>query len=102
MTGFSVLTEQVQATAAEVARIEEAARGQVAQISDEVQALLSGGWVGGAASGFARGWQDWQAGAQEVLQALAAMSELLAETGRGYAAVEAANTQVVTGPASAL
>lgn len=49
-----------------------------------VEALLSGGWTGSAADGFAHGWEQWHAGATEVLDALRSMGHLLGNTGRDY------------------
>jgi len=44
----------------------------------EVAALLDGGWAGIAADAFDRGWEQWRAGAAEVLAALASMRDLVA------------------------
>ncbi|MGH3624215.1 MAG: WXG100 family type VII secretion target, partial [Sciscionella sp.] len=54
----------------------------------EVAALLSGGWQGSAAEGFAQGWEQWHAGANDVLEALATMGRLLGTTGQNYELVD--------------
>lgn len=102
MAGFDVTDAQMLATAAELGRVQENVRAQQARLSGEVEALLAGGWVGGAASGFARGWREWSVGADEVLQALAATAQLLAASGRGYESAETANTSVVRAPEAGL
>jgi WXG100 family type VII secretion target len=50
----------------------------------DVEALIGGGWQGNAARGFAEGFEQWQAGAREVVEALAQMGQLLGATGRDY------------------
>jgi WXG100 family type VII secretion target len=47
------------------------------RIDREVGVLLDGGWSGVAAASFAEGWSDWRAGAQDVLDGLVAMGQLL-------------------------
>ena len=48
-------------------------------ISRDVATLLDGGWTGTAAEAFDRGWQEWEAGAAEVLAALATMRHRVAD-----------------------
>ena len=50
----------------------------------EVDAVLGGGWQGGAARGFAQGWDQWKTGANDVLDALRSVGHLLGATGRDY------------------
>lgn len=47
-----------------------------------VDVLLDGGWSGRAADAFLEGWEEWRAGAAQVLEALATMAELI---GRSHA-----------------
>jgi WXG100 family type VII secretion target len=54
------------------------------RLKEEVDALFNGGWQGKAAAGFAQGWDEWHAGATEVLDALKTMGSLLDATGRDY------------------
>lgn len=42
-----------------------------------VEVLLDGGWSGRAADAYLEGWTDWRAGCDQVLEALAAMAELV-------------------------
>lgn len=48
-----------------------------ARIDRQVGALLDGGWTGVAADAFTDAWQEWEAGARRVVEALAAMGGLL-------------------------
>lgn len=96
MTGFSVITAQLRATAAEVGHISEEAQSGVASLRADVEGLLDGGWAGYAASGFAAGWQEWVTGADEVLAALSMMTQLLNTTAQGYEDHEAAADSAIT------
>lgn len=42
-----------------------------------VDVLLDGGWSGRAASAYLEGWEEWRAGCDQVLAALATMAELV-------------------------
>jgi WXG100 family type VII secretion target len=48
-----------------------------ARVGSDVDSLLSGGWRGVAAHALAEGWADWQAGARDVLDGLAALGRIL-------------------------
>lgn len=84
MTGFGVMPAELQACGAMLARLSEEVRAELKAVGSEVDGLLSGGWRGGAAEGFAQGWEDWQVGAHEVLEALATMGRLLGTSGGHY------------------
>lgn len=86
MTGFDVLPAELQSCGAMLARLSEEVRAELKAVGSEVDGLLSGGWRGQAADGFAQGWDDWQTGAHEVLDALATMSRLLGTSGGHYVA----------------
>ena len=47
-------------------------------IDRRVRGFLGAGWTGVAAVAFAEAWDDWRAGADDVLDGLVAMGELLA------------------------
>jgi WXG100 family type VII secretion target len=79
------------------------------QISDDVHAemgvlrremdeLLTGGWQGAAAEGFARGWDQWLRGATDVVDGLGSMGRLLGESGQTYQGVDAASAENVMRP----
>jgi WXG100 family type VII secretion target len=67
-----------------VAEIGDELRTELNTLRTEMDALFSTGWQGQAANGFAQGWEQWQAGAGEVLAALRDMADLLTATGRNY------------------
>lgn len=65
-----------------------AARDQVATVHDElvtdqrrlrtsVDGLLDGDWRGVAATAYAEGWTEWTTSADEVLESLATMAQLI-------------------------
>lgn len=66
-----------EATIAEVRDAAEQLREARARIGADVDSLLHGGWRGVAADAFAEGWADWRTGAQDVLDGLVAMGQLL-------------------------
>jgi WXG100 family type VII secretion target len=84
MTGFDVMPADLQACGAMLARLSEEIRAELTTVGSEVDGLLSGGWRGAVADGFAQGWQEWQTGAHEVLHALATMGRLLGTSGVHY------------------
>jgi WXG100 family type VII secretion target len=46
-------------------------------VSHRVESLLDGGWSGAAATSYAEAWSVWRCGADQVLGALEAMTQLL-------------------------
>jgi WXG100 family type VII secretion target len=66
-----------EATIGEVRDAAEQLHEARARIGADVDSLLHGGWRGVAAQAFADGWADWRAGAQDVLDGLVAMGQLL-------------------------
>jgi len=48
-------------------------------LARDVGDLLDGGWTGLAADAFAAGWEQWCAGAREVLAGLATMRQLVGD-----------------------
>jgi WXG100 family type VII secretion target len=66
-----------RATIGEIRSAAEDFRAVRRGIDADVDSLLHGGWRGVAAEAFADGWADWQAGAQDVLDGLVAMGQLL-------------------------
>jgi len=70
------------------ARLESAAqrlKDGLASVNDETTQLLGSGWKGGAASAYGPAWDGWHKGAEQVVQALQRMSELLSIAGKEYA-----------------
>lgn len=70
------------------ARLESAAqrlKDGLASVNDETTQLLGSGWKGGAASAYGPAWDQWHQGAEQVIQGLQRMSELLTIAGKEYA-----------------
>lgn len=88
MTAFGAEPVELQICASRVAEISDELRTELNTVRTEMDALFSVGWRGQAADGFAHGWDQWQAGAEDVLTALQDMADLLAATGRNYASTE--------------
>jgi WXG100 family type VII secretion target len=56
------------------------------RIDERVSGFLGTGWVGSAADTFVDGWADWKVGADNVLQGLDAMGQLLDAAHRDFIA----------------
>jgi WXG100 family type VII secretion target len=102
MPDFSVTAVELRLCGSMVSQLAEEARAAVADVEADVRALLSTGWSGQAAAGFAEGWARWRAGAHGVVDALDTMGGLLDTTGRSYTAVDADAANTVAAPGEAL
>jgi WXG100 family type VII secretion target len=86
MTGFDATPIELQVCGSMLTDVSDELRTELAALRNEMDSLFSAGWRGQAANGFAQGWDEWQAGAGDVLTALRDMADLLGTTGRNYAA----------------
>ncbi|MCU1701494.1 MAG: hypothetical protein JWR34_7557 [Mycobacterium sp.] len=80
------------------ARLEGAAqrlKDGLASVDDETSQLLGSGWKGGAASAYGPAWEGWHKGADQVVQALQRMSELLTIAGKEYAKTDEAGADAL-------
>jgi WXG100 family type VII secretion target len=80
------------------ARLESAAqrlKDGLASVDDETSQLLGSGWKGGAASAYGPAWEGWHKGADQVVQALQRMSELLTIAGKEYAKTDEAGADAL-------
>lgn len=80
------------------ARLESAAqrlKDGLASVDDETTQLLGSGWKGGAASAYGPAWDGWLEGAEQVVQALQRMSELLSIAGKEYAKTDQAGADAL-------
>jgi WXG100 family type VII secretion target len=80
------------------ARLETAAqrlKDGLASVDDETSQLLGSGWKGGAASAYGPAWEGWHKGADQVVQALQRMSELLTIAGNEYAKTDEAGADAL-------
>ncbi|HEX7826184.1 MAG TPA: WXG100 family type VII secretion target, partial [Mycobacterium sp.] len=82
------------------ARLEGAAqrlKDGLSSVNDETTQLLGSGWKGGAASAYAPAWDGWHKGADQVVQALQRMSELLKTAGDQYASTDQSGADALGG-----
>lgn len=82
--GFEATPVELQVCGSTLAQISQDVRAEMRVLQQEMDALLTSGWQGGAANGFAQGWEQWLHGANEVLDALQGMGRLLGDTGANY------------------
>lgn len=82
--GFDAAPAELQLCGSMLGQIGEELRTEMGVLQREMDALLSGGWRGSAATGFGHGWELWLQGANDLLDALQTMGRLLGETGRDY------------------
>lgn len=94
LPGFDVEPWELASAANLVRDTGEELRAGLNRLRLEVDTLLDG-WRGRAGTRFTDGWQEWRAGAAEVLGALDSIAGLLDHTGHGYEAAEAANVGAV-------
>jgi ESAT-6 family protein len=95
VTGFDVTPAELYLARAALEEIGRDVRTEVGAVQALMDDLLGSGWQGQASAGFAQGWAQWRAGADEVLAALAAMANLLGRTGGGYESGEAGSVRAV-------
>lgn len=95
MDGFAAAPVELQVCGSMLGQIGADLRIEMGALQREMDALLSGGWRGQAATGFANGWELWLRGARDVLDALDAIGRLLGETGRDYQATDTSSADNV-------
>jgi len=96
LPGFNVTPVELQATAVLLNQIGDEVRSELSRLGADADGLLEGGWRGPAAVTFGRGWQQWSAGATEVLDALEAMAHLLGVSGAGYGSADADSARALS------
>lgn len=80
------------------ARLEDAAQrlqDGLSGVDDETTQLLGSGWKGGAASAYGPAWDQWHGGAEQVVEGLQRMSELLTIAGREYAKTDESGAEAL-------
>jgi WXG100 family type VII secretion target len=96
VSDFDVTPVELQVCGSMLADLSQEIHAKMRVLKDEVDALRSGGWQGKAANGFSQGWDQWQAGANDILDALKTMGHLLGTTGRDYALADETSAGNVT------
>ncbi|GAA5103592.1 WXG100 family type VII secretion target [Nocardia iowensis] len=79
-----VVPDEVRAYGREVYGVAEALKSALKSAGTDVDDLLSGGWTGDAAAGFANGWQETREGGQRILRALTMLAEKLGVDADNY------------------
>jgi WXG100 family type VII secretion target len=96
VSGFEVTAVELQVCGMRLAQLGGEVRNRLEQIGQEVDGLLGSGWRGRASAGFGDGWRQWRSGADEVIDGLSRMAELLSAAGRDYDGAEQQATATVT------
>ena len=102
MDGFAAAPVELQVCGLMLEQLGEDLHTEMSVLRQEMDALLSGGWRGQAATGFGQGWELWLQGANDVLAALDAMGRLLGETGRDYQRTDASSADHLRGSGAGL
>ena len=96
--GIKVTPQQLHALSGRVAGSSQQIEGELAALRAAL-APLGGDWAGMAQARFTALWEEWQAGASKVHDALTGISGLLAQAGVAYADAEARIAQSFAGTA---
>lgn len=94
MDGFDAAPAELAACGSMLQRIGADVRAEMRVLTKEMDTVLGQGWTGSAAKGFSQGWEQWLSGANEVLDALQSLGQLLDDTGANY---QAGDTAAATG-----
>ncbi|NUP25472.1 MAG: WXG100 family type VII secretion target [Nocardia sp.] len=81
---ISVVPADVRAVGRYVFYVANALRAALDSAATEVESLLSSGWTGVSANGFASGWTDVHDGGAQIMTALTGMAEKLGVTADSY------------------
>jgi WXG100 family type VII secretion target len=84
VSGFEVAESELSAAQARARDVAAELRSGQHQLAAVMSDLLGGAWSGTAAVAFASGWDQWLAGAGEVLDGLARTAILLGATETTY------------------
>jgi WXG100 family type VII secretion target len=89
MGGYAVDPDQLLGVDELLGECSSQARSALDGLQASAQALLAARWQGGAAVEFQQGWDEWHAGARDLLAALDEMAQAIGASGRAYAATDA-------------
>lgn len=87
-TGFDLAPEALTVAASDVDRVHGALVTAVADVRADVTSLVGASWRGAAAAAFRDGYDEWERGARQVLDALVATGSALDVTRTSYLAVD--------------
>ena len=88
MAVIKVTSEQLDAVSRQLDSGREDVSQQLASMESQVKALVDADWQGAASSSFRDMWDQWHNGANQVKEALAGISRLLAQAADTYRETE--------------
>ncbi|HEX6595713.1 MAG TPA: WXG100 family type VII secretion target [Acidimicrobiales bacterium] len=88
MPAIKVTSEQLEAVSRQLDNGREDVSQQLASMEAQVKALVDADWQGAASASFRDMWDKWHTGANQVKEALAGISQLLAAAARTYRETE--------------
>jgi WXG100 family type VII secretion target len=94
--GFNATPVELQVCGSMLTQIGDEVRAEMSVLQREMDALMTEGWQGSAANGFAQGWEQWLRGAHDVLDAVHEMGTSLGVAGRSYATRDTTSMDDVT------
>lgn len=87
MAAITVQSEDLRDQAGRVAQGSTEVTDVLSRLTGEISALAAG-WQGAASEAFQSRWAEWQAGAQQVQQAMDGMGQFLQQAAASYEATE--------------
>jgi WXG100 family type VII secretion target len=90
MSQFHVIIPDVEALSSTTSETADIMEGQIGQLRSAVGGVLGSTWVGQDATTFSGAFQSWLTAAQETQSALAAIGQLLQQSGNKYGTTEQA------------
>lgn len=88
MTGFDVELAALPAAKAQVDSAHGSLQGALGDVTATITSLIGSGWRRDAATAFRQGFDTWHDGAEQVLKALATMSDLITVTEKQYSVTD--------------
>lgn len=88
---LSVVPDEVSAVGKYVYGLAETLRAALDSASGDVEALLSGGWLGDLADEFGTGWTETSSGGRQICTALTGMAEKLGVTADTFRSQDVSN-----------
>lgn len=88
MAQIRVTPEELEALSAKINGNGQTVSDQIRSATAEVQNLIHQGWDGAASAQFDAIWREWEAGAQQIQEAMVGMSQYLGKAAGAYRDVD--------------
>lgn len=88
MAQIRVTPEELEALSAKINGNSQTVSDQIRSATAEVQNLIHQGWDGAASAQFDAIWREWEAGAQQIQEAMVGMSQYLGKAAGAYRDVD--------------